>query len=300
MDKKKIGLFLLFAFGISWISAGILFLLGVEYGSTISTIFTATLFMCSPAVAATIVQKYFYKQPIKEMGLKLREAKGWKFLWIPVFYLLLCFLFLGVVALLGNGFQIDGFGIITFSSEDVLAGLNSFMSTTGGPPISKMPIPPVLLFVTQIVSSFLAGTILNSLFTLGEELGWRGFLYNEMKQMGFWKSNLFIGIIWGLWHAPLILQGHNYPDHPIAGVFMMILFCVPLGYIMAYLRAKTNSVLAPVIFHATINAIAGNLMLYTKGGNSLIGGPAGLSGAIACAIIVLLIIVFDKKTIKEF
>ena len=52
MDKKKIGLFLLFAFGISWTCGGILYLLGIEYGSTISVFSTAILFMCAPAIAA--------------------------------------------------------------------------------------------------------------------------------------------------------------------------------------------------------------------------------------------------------
>ena len=134
---------------------------------------------------------------------------------------------------------------------------------------------------------------------MGEELGWRGFLYNETKNSGFWKANLWIGIVWGLWHAPLILQGHNYPNHPVVGVLMMVLLCVPLGYILAYLRAKTNSVLAPAIFHSAINAVAGNLMLYSKGSDSLFGSIAGLSGAMACVVIVLLIAIFDRKTISQ-
>jgi membrane protease YdiL (CAAX protease family) len=299
MNTKKIFLFLLFAFGISWLSSGILFLAGIKYGSTVSTIFTATLFMCAPAIAAIIVQKFFYKQPIKELGLKLREAKGLRFLWVPVFYLLLCLLWLGIVEIFGNAFQIKGFGTITFFPKDVLSNLNSYMSSTGTPPLTKMPAPPIALFVTQLISSFLLGVIVNTLFTLGEEFGWRGFLYNETKQIGFWKSNLMIGIIWGLWHAPLILQGHNYPEHPYIGVFMMVVFCIPLSFIMSYLRAKTNSVLAPALFHASINAIAGNLMMYTKGSDSLIGSPAGLSGALSCVLIVFLMILFDRKTIKE-
>src|SRR3989344_2479732 len=239
MDKKKIGLFLLFAFGISWTCGGILYLLGIEYGSTISVFSTAILFMCAPAIAAIIVQKFFYKQPIKDMGLKLREAKGWKFLLIPVIYILLCVLFLGTIALFGNVLHIDGFGEITLSPEGVLANFNSSMEAAGAPAMSKLPIHPIALLITQIISSFLIGIIINTIPTLGEELGWRGFLFNETKQMGFWKSNLFIGIIWGIWHAPVILQGHNYPDHPVLGVFMMILFCIPLGYIMSYLRIKT-------------------------------------------------------------
>lgn len=299
MDKKKVSLFLLFAFGISWISAGTMYLLGVEYGSTISAFSTAILFMCAPAIAAIIVQKFFYKQAIKDMGLKLREAKGWKFFWIPAMYILLCVLFLGTIALFGNGFQIYGFGEISFKSEDILTNINAAMSATGAPAMSKLPIHPIVLLITQIISSFLAGVIINTIPTLGEELGWRGFLFNETKQMGFWKSNLFIGIIWGIWHAPVILQGHNYPDHPVLGVFMMILFCIPLGYIMSYLRIKTNSVLAPALFHAALNAIGGNLMMYTKNIDNLIGGVAGLAGVIAGLAILLLIVVFDGKTLKK-
>ena len=59
MDRKKIGLFLLFAFGISWTCAGILYLFGVEFGSKTSAYSIAALFMCAPAFSAIIVQKYF-------------------------------------------------------------------------------------------------------------------------------------------------------------------------------------------------------------------------------------------------
>ncbi len=58
----------------------------------------------------------------------------------------------------------------------------------------------------------------------GEELGWRGFLLKQCSYMDFWKMSLVIGIIWGLWHAPIIIQGYNYPQNPVIGVFMMIGF----------------------------------------------------------------------------
>lgn len=299
MNIKKIVLFLLLAFGISWITALVLFLAGVEYGSALASICVALLYMGAPAIAAIIIQKFVYKQPIIELGLKFREAKGWRFLWIPVFYLLLCFLWMGIVALFGNSFQFYGFGTITFDPDEVLINLNAITNAVGGPVLTEMPLSPAILFTVQIISSFIAGAIVNTIFTMGEELGWRGFLFNETKKIGFWKSNLLIGIIWGLWHAPLILQGHNYPNHPVAGVLMMVLFCIPLGYIMSYLRVKTNSVLAPAIFHGTLNAIGGNLMLYTKGGNDLIGGIAGISGVFTCVLIVLLIVIFDRKTIGQ-
>ena len=295
MHKKKILLFLFFAFGISWTSAGVCYVCGVTYGSTLSVTLTATLFMCAPAMAAIIVQKFIYKQKIRDLGLRLREAKGWAFLRIPILYLLICLGALGVVALFGNVCQIDGFGKVSFDATDVLGNLNQVLTAMGRKTMTRAPFPPVMMFITQLVSCFLVGAIVNTIFTLGEELGWRGLLYNETKPLGFWKSNLLIGVVWGLWHAPVILQGHNYPEHPVAGVFMMILFFVPLSYVMAYLRKRTNSVLAPAILHSGINAMGGNLMLYIVGSNDLLGGVAGVSGILACIVAFIYILLTDGK-----
>jgi uncharacterized protein len=295
MNKKKISLFLLFAFGISWLSAAVLYFTGIDYNSITAKVGTVFLYMCAPAIAAIIVQKGFYKEPITALGLKMKETKWKQFLWIPVLYFLFCFLWIAVIAILGNGLHIAGFGSISFNDTVVLAKLNETLTSMGAKPLSTMPLPPAVLLITQLFSSLLIGGVVNTIFTLGEELGWRGFLYNETQKMGIWKSNVLIGTIWALWHAPIILQGHNYPEHPITGVFIMILFCVPLSFIMSYLRKRTNNVLAPALFHATINAIGGNLMLYTMNTTDVLGGIAGLSGGIACAILFLLIFMLDKK-----
>jgi membrane protease YdiL (CAAX protease family) len=299
MNKKKIILFLGIAFGISWLSAGICYVSGVQYGSGLSQILTATFYMCAPAAAAIIVQKLICKQPVSDLGLRLREARGWAFLRIPVLYLLICLAALGVVALFGNVLNIGGFGRLTFKDEEVLANLNQVMSSMGQKGLLKMPFPPAVLLTVQLISSLLVGAIVNTIFTLGEELGWRGFLYNEMKELGFWKSNLIIGVIWGIWHAPVILQGHNYPEHRILGVFLMVAFCVPLGYVMAYLRKRTKSVLAPAILHSGINAMGGNLMLYIIGGNDIYGGVAGFSGILACCLALGYALITDRKAFRN-
>ncbi|MBT5659349.1 MAG: CPBP family intramembrane metalloprotease, partial [Rhodospirillaceae bacterium] len=56
-----------------------------------------------------------------------------------------------------------------------------------------------------------AGIIPNALAAAGEELGWRGYLWSEMRDKGFWRASMTIGIVWGFWHAPIILMGYNYP-----------------------------------------------------------------------------------------
>jgi hypothetical protein len=54
-------------------------------------------------------------------------------------------------------------------------------------------------------------------------------------------------MIWGFWHAPLILHRHNYPEYPWAGVFLMTAMTVLLSPLLSYLTIRPNSVLATAI-----------------------------------------------------
>lgn len=103
----------------------------------------------------------------------------------------------------------------------------------------------------------------------------------------------------GLWHFPLILLGHNYPQHSVAGVFMMVIFCVLLSFIETYFVLKAKSVYPAAIFHGAINAVAGLNVLLIKGGNDLINGASGLSGFIVMAIVIAVIYVFDRFVLKD-
>ena len=97
-------------------------------------------------------------------------------------------------------------------------------------------------------------------------------------------ARLVVGVVWGLWHAPLILRGHNYPDHPQWGVAMMVLFCVAMSPLYAHVRERAGSLLAPSVMHGTLNATGGTLILLS-GASDLWRGPAGGAG-----ILVLLLL----------
>ncbi|MCW3103509.1 MAG: Abortive infection protein [Bacteroidetes bacterium] len=298
MNIKKILLFLLFAFSISWSSAGILYLAGIKYGSGISLVVVAVFYMMAPAAAAIIVHKGIYKQPVKSLGLDFRKTKWKAFLWIPLVQVLLCLLYVGVVLLFGNAMHISGFGFYSFDQGLFDARMQEMMMQSGVSSVPKIPIPPAALLGITVIASVFIGGLVNSIFTFGEELGWRGFLYNETRSLGFWKSNLLIGTIWGLWHAPIILQGHNYPDHPFAGVFLMVPLSISMGFIMSWMRAKTNSVIAPALFHGMINAAGSGLLMLCYEYTDLVGSIAGIAGIITCMLIVVLIWIFDRNTLK--
>jgi membrane protease YdiL (CAAX protease family) len=130
----------------------------------------------------------------------------------------------------------------------------------------------------------IAGPTINALFAFGEEIGWRGFLHRELGYLGFWKLSLTTGLVWGIWHAPLVLGGLNYPQHPVEGIGMMIVFTTLLSPLLCYIRIKTQSVIGPAIMHGTVNAVSGISVAFATGSTDLIVGFTGLSGFIVLCI----------------
>ena len=91
--------------------------------------------------------------------------------------------------------------------------------------------------------------------SIGEEFGWRGYLEPEL-----WSINqravlnhVFIGIIWGLWHFPILIFA---PDNDIsaAQLAMVLTGSVALAIIYGQMRLRSGSVWPCVILHAVSNA----------------------------------------------
>jgi membrane protease YdiL (CAAX protease family) len=88
-----------------------------------------------------------------------------------------------------------------------------------------------------------------------EELGWRGVAQPEMeRRLGRPTAAVLVGLVWSFWHLPLFVlpgvgqYGTNFPIFAI-GV-------VGGALILAWLYARTGSILLCIVFHASLNAIA--------------------------------------------
>ncbi|GGN86479.1 MULTISPECIES: CPBP family intramembrane glutamic endopeptidase [Haloarcula] len=129
------------------------------------------------------------------------------------------------------------------------------------------------------------GTTVNAVFAFGEEFGWRGYLLWELAPLGFWKASGVIGALWGLWHAPIILDGYNFPSFPVLGVGMMVVACVAFSPLYTYVVLRAESVLAAALFHGVFNGSAGLVVVYAVTErpvlNELVASPVGLAGALA-------------------
>lgn len=296
--NKKINYFILFAFAISWSSVALIKILGLEYGSFWFTIITTFLFMCAPALATFLVKKLVYKEPLSDYGL---QFKVFDYRWIihsAIGTILFLFLTLALVFLFGNILEITGFGYVDFSEDGLQKTLQKLAEDKN---VSKNTLPhPMLLLLLGSAGGVALGALVNLPFTFGEEFGWRGLLHKETQYLGFVKSALFIGIIWGFWHAPIILMGHNYNNNSYAGVFMMIAFCMVLSFPMNYIRIKTKNVLGPSMLHGMINGSANVLSLYVHDGNLLFNGPAGVAGIFSILFFTALIFIFDKSFVYNY
>lgn len=288
---KKAIVFTGLTYGISFLFIYLYLLSGGEF-TGMSALSVAVIYMLIPMIVAIFLQKFVYNEPVaKTLGITFRWNR-----WFVVGW----FLPILIVALtIGASLVMPGVSYDP-GMEDMFAKYEELLSTEQQETLrEQLQSLPIHYFWIALLQGIVAGITINAVVAFGEEVGWRGFLQRELSSMGFWKSSIVIGVIWGFWHAPLILQGHNYPENPVPGVFMMVIFTVLLSPLFSYIRLKAKSVLAAAIFHGSLNALLGLALIIVMGGNDLLIGGTGLAGFIAIGALTGGLYVYDKKIAKE-
>lgn len=140
---------------------------------------------------------------------------------------------------------------------------------------------------TYLLICIIISPVVNIIATLGEEIGWRGYLLYQLKEEhGTVKAILLTGVIWGIWHAPMIALGHNYgtayPGYPVLGILVMIIWCTILGIIEGYVTIKSGSVIPAAICHSGVNGLASIGMMF------FVGTPLPIVGPIFCGVIPMI------------
>lgn len=273
----------------------------VKLGSILGTVLLAGLYMPGPALATFIIQKYIYKEGFKQYGWTFnKKAIKW-IVFTPLLFLALFILTFAVIALFGNSHVIPQFGQLDFTQENFTLRLRELARGKINLENVKLPdIPPLPGFAAMLGQAIIAGSTLSLPFMFGEEFGWRGLMFRETQKMGFLKASGFVGLVWGIWHFPVILMGHNYPHHPYVGVLMMCLFTISMSPLFTYVRVKTKSILGPCMLHGMINATGAMYALYIANGNELYSSIAGWAGIIAGIVLTICIFFLDKKFVREY
>jgi uncharacterized protein len=116
------------------------------------------------------------------------------------------------------------------------------------------PAPTSLPVLLALASTVVVP--LSALTATGEELGWRGHMVPRLVQAGVPRPLLVGGVIWGLWHAPLILSG-QYASGPYPWLSALVFFVSITmdSYVFGRVRLASGSVWPAVLFHSAWNSI---------------------------------------------
>jgi membrane protease YdiL (CAAX protease family) len=159
------------------------------------------------------------------------------------------------------------------------------------PPGVAAAIPPMALFGSIFLNAVVIGPFLGLIITFGEEYGWRGYLQSELVHLGCIRGVGLLGIIWGIWHWPIIWMGYNYPGQPVLGPLLMTGYTVALSYFLAYAVFKSKGVWTAAYLHALNNQTMSFFMVAVVTPVSMVMSfGIGIPALVLCALVILLIL----------
>lgn len=248
--------YLSLAFGMAWILWEIPIRFGVSPRSPLFQL-AALPGGFAPAMAAIIVRKWITREGFADAGLHFHLRK-WPYYLVAW---LLPFLVASVIVALAVAL---GISQPDFSLQRSLGTLVSEAAS----PLPQLPAYIWLVLPLQLLMTALLATPI----LWGEEFGWRGYLQLRLLGQRPVLAALTTGLIWGVWHFPLILRGYNYPDHPILGLCVFPVGTIWLSIIFGWLRLRTGSIWSSSLAHAATNVIGGSLTMLV-----FMGGPNWIS-----------------------
>ena len=244
LNRKGIISFLLITFGITYLIEGILILSGFRVTLVPAVVgqYTIMIAMWVPALATFITTRFITKEKLSSTLFSFGPSiKPYLLsaLVIPVVFIV-TYLLTWALGLGKPDWQLTSFfELITSTGADM----------------STAPSPSLILMLLFVISVF-AAPFINSIAAFGEEWGWRGYLLPRLMPLGKWKAYLLVGVIWGLWHAPLVAIGFNYPGMPVLGILMMALLTTALGIFINEMTLHYQSAVLAGWIHGVFNSQA--------------------------------------------
>lgn len=134
------------------------------------------------------------------------------------------------------------------------SGLADFAKPTGG--MLQGIANPVVRFLALLPVALTVGTLISCLSAFGEEVGWRGYMVPRLVQAGVARADIVSGVIWSVWHVPLILWGgYAVGEYPLLSALLFVASIVPAAMFYFRWRMTSGSVWPAVIAHGSWNVV---------------------------------------------
>ncbi|MDR3561424.1 MAG: CPBP family intramembrane metalloprotease [Negativicutes bacterium] len=296
VDTRRLWIFLAFAFGIAWVTGLIIYLTGGLTDSpvliqspriTLALVLLATVYMWAPALG-NIFTRLLTREGFHDLALRPRLKRGWSF-WLAAWFMP------GILTILGMAVYFAFFPGQFDSKFTTLQHLLDNASATTG---RAMPFTGQTYFLIQLATALFLAPILNCLAVFGEEFGWRAYLQPKLMPLGARRALLAVGLIWGVWHWPVIFMGYeygfNYWGAPVVGPLLFLVFTTALAITFGWLVLRAGSIWPSVIAHGAINGIAALGLIVMIGQPNMLLGPTpiGVLGGLPLFLLAALIFIF--------
>ena len=245
MKDKKFTKYIIFAFGIAWILQ-IIASIYSNNGNLMAFQLITMVSMYAPFAAVLLAGI-----SIKDMGWRPKLLKG------NGKYVAAAWLMPAVLSVIGAALYFLFFPAAFDTSGSYLA---SQLGDEGVKQLAEQGLSLKTYALITVLIGFTYGPFINTFAALGEEVGWRGYMYPKLKEkFGVLKGRLIGGTIWGIWHWPLMIfagyeYGKNYFGAPVLGLIVFCVFTIAIGILLDELYDKTKCIWIPALGHGAINA----------------------------------------------
>ncbi len=262
-EKKTTLLRILIFLLLSFTPPYLFMLLSPDDGIFISSAFGATTVMFYPVIA-NLLTRLITKEGMGESFLRINLRGHGREYALSLLYPVLIGLIGGVVLAL------------MYTKNYSLAA--AIESNGGGDDIAASFLYALFIGAGEVFLGF------------GEEFGWRAYLTPKLeKLMPTFPAVCVTGIIWGLWHAPLVARGYDwgtdYPFFPFLGIISMCAACIMLSAFLTYLTKRTGSVYPAAICHTFIDVIMTLCVLMVTGDTGILENHTYMSSLVVMFII---------------
>lgn len=270
-NTKGLWLYLLLSFGLAWLcQVWASWVLLRDSDAALYQLILSISMFC-PLVATFLVQKVYLRQ---STGIGWKLCHGMKY-WLAAWFGPAVFTVVGAALY-----------FVVFPSRLDLSG--SWLVAAYGGEWTADALKNEMGVSTQsylVQSGMLAVTmapLINMIPAMGEEAGWRGYMMPQLKErFGVLNGRLLGGIIWGVWHWPLMLltgyeYGTDYLGAPVLGLAVWCVFCFALNSVLDWLYERTGCIWVPAIAHGAVNAVAAlpTVLTYPADSYYSVLGPA--------------------------